>query len=434
MAAALAARGVTKGDRVLVQATNGNQLFESMFVCFRLGAVWVPTNFRQTPAEVAYLASASGATALICGAELSRTTPPPCGRPARTSASSIAIGGAAFGADYDALVARASRPGRAHRRRRARRSVLVLLHLGHHRPPEGGGADPRPDGLRGHQPPLRPDAGHHRGRRLAGRGAALARRRHPPAGAGRGAARRPCSPPATRLDPAEVWDLVERWRITNLFTVPTIVKLLTEHPAVAAHDHSSLRHVIYAGAPMYRADQKHALRVLGPVLVQYFGLGEVTGNITVLPPRLHAAEDGPDVKVGTCGFERTGMQVADPGPGGARGPGGRDRRDLRLRPGGVRGLLRQPGGQRGGVPRRLVPHRRPRPLRRGGLPVHHRPRLGHVHLRRLERVSAGDRGEAPDPPGDLRGRDPRRAGPGLGRGRRGGLRRPARGCGGRRRS
>ena len=98
--------------------------------------------------------------------------------------------------------------------------------------------------------------------------------------------------------------------MTNLFTVPTIVKLLTEHPSVDAHDHSSLRYVIYAGAPMYREDQKHALKALGKVLVQYFGLGEVTGNITVLPPALHEPEDGPDVKVGTCGYERTGMQVS----------------------------------------------------------------------------------------------------------------------------
>jgi fatty-acyl-CoA synthase len=44
-------------------------------------------------------------------------------------------------------------------------------------------------------------------------------------------------------------------------------------------------------------------------LVQYFGLGEVTGNITVLPPALHALEDGPEARIGTCGFERTGMQV-----------------------------------------------------------------------------------------------------------------------------
>ncbi len=92
--------------------------------------------------------------------------------------------------------------------------------------------------------------------------------------------------------------------------MPTIVKMLTEHEAVDRYDHSSLRYVIYAGAPMYREDQKHALRKLGPVLVQYFGLGEVTGNITVLPPALHSAEDGPGVRVGTCGYERTGMQIS----------------------------------------------------------------------------------------------------------------------------
>jgi len=113
-------------------------------------------------------------------------------------------------------------------------------------------------------------------------------------------------PTGAKLDPAEVWSLVERHRVTNMFTVPTIVKLLVEHPAVDAHDHSSLRYVIYAGAPMYRADQITALEKLGPVLVQYFGLGEVTGNITVLPPVHHGAGD---MKLGTCGFARTGMQV-----------------------------------------------------------------------------------------------------------------------------
>ena len=92
-----------------------------------------------------------------------------------------------------------------------------------------------------------------------------------------------------------------------MFTVPTILKMLVEHPSVDAHDHSSLRYVIYAGAPMYRADQIRALEALGPVLVQYFGLGEVTGAITVLPPALHDA--GEDARVGTCGFPRSGMEV-----------------------------------------------------------------------------------------------------------------------------
>ena len=98
--------------------------------------------------------------------------------------------------------------------------------------------------------------------------------------------------------------------------------MLTRHEAVDRYDHSSLRYVIYAGAPMYRADQQHALRKLGQVLVQYFGLGEVTGNITVLPPRLHSVEDDPAYPIGSCGMPRTGMEIAILDPAGARlGPG-----------------------------------------------------------------------------------------------------------------
>src|SRR5690606_12177460 len=115
--------------------------------------------------------------------------------------------------------------------------------------------------------------------------------------------------PTDKLDVPTVWRLVEEWRVTNLFTVPTILKMLVEDESVGRYDHSSLRYVIYAGAPMYREDQKKALATLGAVLVQYFGLGEVTGNITVLPPAYHSLEDGPHARIGTCGFERTGMQV-----------------------------------------------------------------------------------------------------------------------------
>lgn len=307
MAAALAARGVAKGDRVLVQARNGNQLFESMFVCFRLGAVWVPTNFRQTPAEVAYLANASGASALICGTEF-----PDHAAAIRAAAPDlrlvVEIGGSAFGLDYDALVAERAGQGAPTADvehddpcwffftsgTTGRPKAAVLTHgqmafvITNHLCDLMPGTNEADASLV--VAPLSHGAGIHQLAQVA-------------AGA------KTVLTGGTRLDPAEVWSLVERWRITNLFTVPTIVKLITEHPAVAAHDHASLRHVIYAGAPMYREDQKRALRALGPVLVQYFGLGEVTGNITVLPPCLHAAEDGPGVKVGTCGFERTGMQV-----------------------------------------------------------------------------------------------------------------------------
>jgi fatty-acyl-CoA synthase len=308
MAAALAARGIGKGERVLVQSKNCNQMFESMFACFQLGAVWVPANFRQAPDEVAYLAQASGAAAMICHRDF----------PEHVAAVQeavpdirllISIGASEFSDDYDALVEHHSgervptasvehddpcwfffTSGTTGRPKAAvlthgQMAFVVTNHL----------CDLMPGTT--HQDaslvvaPLSHGAGVHQLTQVA-----------------RGAKTVLLS--SERFDIDEAWRLVQQWRITNLFTVPTIVKLLTENPSVDMHDHSSLRYVIYAGAPMYREDQKHALGKLGKVLVQYFGLGEVTGNITVLPPALHEPDDGPGVKVGTCGYERTGMQVS----------------------------------------------------------------------------------------------------------------------------
>src|SRR6201993_2477105 len=66
LSAALAARGIVKGDRILVHSKNGDEMFFSMFAAFRLGAVWVPTNFRLMPDEVVYLAQASCAKGFLC--------------------------------------------------------------------------------------------------------------------------------------------------------------------------------------------------------------------------------------------------------------------------------------------------------------------------------------------------------------------------------
>src|SRR3546814_20544685 len=39
---------------------------ERLWAAFTLGAIWVPTNYRLTPQEVAYLAASSGAKAMFC--------------------------------------------------------------------------------------------------------------------------------------------------------------------------------------------------------------------------------------------------------------------------------------------------------------------------------------------------------------------------------
>jgi acyl-CoA synthetase (AMP-forming)/AMP-acid ligase II len=308
MAAALAARSVAKGDRVLVQAKNCNQLFESMFACFRLGAVWVPSNFRLTPEEVGYLAEASGASAMICGREF-----PDHVHAVRAAAPDIrlviSIGAAEFGEDYDGLVAAHSG------------ETAPVASVAYDDPcwfffTSGTTGRPKAAVLThgqmtfvatNHLCDLMPGTTHRDASLVVAplsHGAGI----HQLAQVARGV--KTVLMTGERLDPEEAWRLVEKWRVSNMFTVPTILKMLTEHPSVDAYDHSSLRHVIYAGAPMYREDQKHALKKLGKVIVQYFGLGEVTGNITVLPPDLHAVEDGSDAKIGTCGYARTGIQIS----------------------------------------------------------------------------------------------------------------------------
>ena len=309
MAAALRDRfGVRKGDRILVQSQNCNQMLESMFACFRLGAVWVPTNFRQTPAEVAYLAKASGAKGMICNAAFPEHAAA-CAAIAVPPAFTLAIGEAAFGESYDAIVAEyrgGTVPNEAVGRddpcwffftsgTTGRPKAAVLTHgqmgfvVTNHLCDLMPGTTPADASLV--VAPLSHGAGVHLLTQVA-------------AGA------KTVLTSSERFEPAEIWTLVERWRISNMFTVPTILKRLVEHPVIDGIDHGSLRYVIYAGAPMYREDQKHALAKLGPVIVQYFGLGEVTGNITVLPAGEHELEDRPGMRLNTCGFERTAMEIS----------------------------------------------------------------------------------------------------------------------------
>jgi fatty-acyl-CoA synthase len=315
LAAALAAKGIVKGDRVLVHSRNSEEMFWSMFAVFRLGAVWVPTNFRLMPDEVAYLATSSGAKAFLCDSQF-----PDHAAIVAINAPTLAFtwrfGEGAFGeasvSDMIAKHAGTAVPnadvdhddpcwffftsGTTGRSKAAvlthgQMAFVVTNHLCDLMP----GTTEKDASLV--VAPLSHGAGIHQ-LNIVARGAPT------------------ILLPNDRFDIEEAFRLIEAHKITNMFTVPTILKMLVEHPAVDQFDHTSLRHVIYAGAPMYREDQKMALGKLGKVIVQYFGLGEVTGNITVLPAALHEAEDGPLAKAGTCGFERTGMQVMIQGDNG----------------------------------------------------------------------------------------------------------------------
>ncbi|RBP65062.1 acyl-CoA synthetase (AMP-forming)/AMP-acid ligase II [Brevibacterium sanguinis] len=116
--------------------------------------------------------------------------------------------------------------------------------------------------------------------------------------------------PGGRADPLTLWESIDRFGITNAFTVPTILnRIVAGLPDDRGPGDHTLRRVVYAGAPMLAADQARALDRLGPCLVQYFGLAEVTGAITILRPEEHGAIPVDEAGIGTCGRARTGVEI-----------------------------------------------------------------------------------------------------------------------------
>ncbi|MDR8071891.1 acyl-CoA synthetase [Burkholderia cenocepacia] len=309
MVSALHSLGVRPGDKILVHSRNCVQMFESCWVAFRLGAVWVPTNFRLTPPEVAYLGSSSGSCVMIVDeeyityADAVQAESPDLrhvvviGSPRQGEHSYEDLVAANLGATVEDAAVEYDTPawffytsGTTGRPKAAilthgQMAFVVANHL----------ADVIPGTTELDcsivVAPLSHGAGIH-GLLNVARGAAAV------------------ILPSEKMDPEMVWGLVEKHKVSNFFAVPTIIKMLVEHPAVDRYDHSSLRYINYGGAPMYRADQKLALIKLGRVLVQHFGLGEATACITVLPPHMHSAEDDdPAANIGSCGRPRTGMEV-----------------------------------------------------------------------------------------------------------------------------
>lgn len=66
---ALLEAGVTKGDKIAFMLVNCNELFEVMFACAKVGAVFVPINSRFVGPEIEYVLNNSEAVALIYGSE-----------------------------------------------------------------------------------------------------------------------------------------------------------------------------------------------------------------------------------------------------------------------------------------------------------------------------------------------------------------------------
>jgi long-chain acyl-CoA synthetase len=104
---------------------------------------------------------------------------------------------------------------------------------------------------------------------------------------------------------AAFFAFVERYKVTTTFMVPTMIqRLIEDEEARQRHDISSLRSVIYGGAPMYVEPLKEAIAKFGPIFTQLFGQGEAPMACTWLDRAEHVLGDKDiERRLGSAGRE-----------------------------------------------------------------------------------------------------------------------------------
>ncbi|MDA1188166.1 MAG: long-chain-fatty-acid--CoA ligase [Chloroflexi bacterium] len=98
-----------------------------------------------------------------------------------------------------------------------------------------------------------------------------------------------------QFEPAQWLELVERERVTRATLVPTMLKMLLEHPDFVRRDLGSLETITYGAAPMTLEVIKRAITALpGVRFINAFGQTETGATIAMLPPEDHDLSGAPD--------------------------------------------------------------------------------------------------------------------------------------------
>jgi acyl-CoA synthetase (AMP-forming)/AMP-acid ligase II len=300
LANALRGLGVERGTAVAVMAVNSPQYVETYYACAKLGAPFVPLNYRAKHEELDYMVNASEAKVLLVGErylDLVEALRPKiagvreyvCLDPS----TSLTAGAGSNGMhQYDALLAAASDDEVVAEVDESDTAILMYT-SGTTAQPKGvvlthltlsvyvmntmNPADPASE----REVTLVSVPFYH----VAGATAMMSS-----IWGGRTLAILP-------QFEAESWlETVQRERVTHAFVVPTMLKRIMDHPRFGDYDLSSLQLITYGAAPMPYEVVRRAVDVFQCGLMNAYGQTESTSTLTYLGPEDHQIpkEEGPE--------------------------------------------------------------------------------------------------------------------------------------------
>lgn len=310
LAGGFTALGVARHDTIALLMYNGPQMLEAMFAAFKAGCGVVPINFRLHPDEFAYIIDHSEAKVVVASAEFGDQLKSIASRISGVRHIVIANGDCnASCLEYETLLSSqidqfddatvapddlawlfytSGTTGRPKGAMLTHRNLLAMsMSFYADMCPDFG-----PDDVTLHVAPLSHGSGLYA---LPNVGKAAAN----------------IFLESRSFEPSTVLKAIEEYRVTNMFAAPTIVQRMVDAAQVNRYDLSSLKALIYGGAPMLVDDLTRAMAEFGGCLVQLYGQGETPMTITYLPHQDHVL-DGSDAqtkRLGSVGIPRTNVEV-----------------------------------------------------------------------------------------------------------------------------
>ena len=290
LANALSGLGVSKGDKVAMLEINCNQCIEAYFATAKLGATYVPLNFRARADELDYMINFSESNVLIMG---QRYVEMVNGMRGRLSGLRhyISLDGASDGMlDYETVVAGAEAE-EVFTDIDDDDTAILMFTAGTTGQPKGvmlthdnlcayvlnnvTPADPEIEEKNILTVPLYHIAGMQAVLAAVYGGRTLVIQR--------------------QFDCGEWMRLVESERVTRAMMVPTMLKQLMEHPEFKERDLSSLQVITYGAAPMPVEVISRAIEEFPNTrFINAFGQTESASTITMLNPEDHIIEGTPE--------------------------------------------------------------------------------------------------------------------------------------------
>lgn len=292
LANALQTLGIGQGDKVSVMALNSMEYVEIYYAAAKLGAVFVPLNYRAKQEELSYMCNNSETAALFVGQrymDLCASIRPDL----KTVRSYISIDAPAEGMHHYADLIGKHEPEEIFTDVQDLDPTIVIYTSGTTALPKGvvltylgmsvyvtNTVEPADPGAENVDVLLVSVPFYH----VAGATTMLSS-----VWGGRKMVILP------QFDPGAWLKAVQEHRVTHSFVVPTMLKRIMEHADFPNTDLSSLKLVAYGAAPMPYEVVSQAVQVMPCGLMNAYGQTESTSSLTFLGPDDHRIPaDGPD--------------------------------------------------------------------------------------------------------------------------------------------